>query len=402
MDRDALERLLAQRRAEADALTTNLVDLEAEPAAVLVKAGTLEGRSAQAGEQCRQALDALWADLTALRSHLDAAAAAKSSGWRGDTEELRRLLTSSSVVLDTTTLAASDRSATGPTVVSTTMSVEKLLERIKERYSTAAVIIGSMTEATAKSGPMLNRARRAAAELFPAEAAALNAQADAAADLALTDPLALVDALVPLEEAVEGAEASVRVAAQARAELPERLADAEITLSMLDETIRVGADALAEARMKITDPVGLLEPLDALSLIDRGERALRPWLARITGSAAANPRAAQAGLDAWRTVADGALVQARDVVAANEAPVAARNELRGRLDAMAAKARGRNLAEIPDVAAAHTRARDILWTAPCDLGDAAAAVEAYRVVLDANEGDRRHDGPAAHEKSEAT
>lgn len=385
MDRDALERLLDQRRAEADAIATNLVDLEAEPAAVLVKAGTLEGRSADAGEQCRQALEVLWSDLSALRSHLDKATAAKSAGWRGDTDELRRLLTTASVVLETTTLAASDRSATGPTVVSTTLSVEKLLKRINERYATAAVIIGSMTEAAAKSAPLLTRGRAVAGELFPAERLPLEAKLDAAADLALTDPLALADSLADLEEAVVAAEAAARLAASARVELPARLADAEVTLTALDESIRLGADALAEARVKIANPAGLLEPLDAVSLIDHGDRALRPWLARLTEAATQNPRAAHAGLEAWRAVADGALDQARRVEAANQAPLAARNELRGRLEATAAKARARGLAERPAVLATYQAARELLWTAPCDLGDAAAAVEAYRVAVEDEE-----------------
>jgi len=68
----------------------------------------------------------------------------------------------------------------------------------------------------------------------------------------------------------------------------------------------------------------------------------------------------------------------RAVVAA----MANRDELRGLLGAYKAKAARLGGAEDPGLAERYDQARDLLWTAPCDLAAAAAAVAAYqRAVL---------------------
>lgn len=63
-----------------------------------------------------------------------------------------------------------------------------------------------------------------------------------------------------------------------------------------------------------------------------------------------------------------------------------RAELRGRLEAYRAKATGRGHAEDTELGALHRQARDVLFTAPCDLRTATLAVGRYqRAVLDRTE-----------------
>jgi len=58
-----------------------------------------------------------------------------------------------------------------------------------------------------------------------------------------------------------------------------------------------------------------------------------------------------------------------------------RDELRGLLDAYKAKAARLGAAEDPDLAARYDQARDVLWTAPCDLEAAADAVSRYQQAV---------------------
>ena len=77
--------------------------------------------------------------------------------------------------------------------------------------------------------------------------------------------------------------------------------------------------------------------------------------------------AAGEGLDRWEEVAGGWVANARAVLAANRAPLDRRAELRGLLDAYAAKAAAIGRAEDPALADLHDAAHDALHTAPCDL-----------------------------------
>jgi hypothetical protein len=58
------------------------------------------------------------------------------------------------------------------------------------------------------------------------------------------------------------------------------------------------------------------------------------------------------------------------VVEVNTAPRRERDDLRGLLQAYRDKADAHGAAERPDIDAAYRAARDVLWSAPCDLGRA--------------------------------
>jgi hypothetical protein len=63
------------------------------------------------------------------------------------------------------------------------------------------------------------------------------------------------------------------------------------------------------------------------------------------------------------------------------APLAERKDLRGLLDAYQAKAARAGLAGDLSLAEGYRRAKDLLWTAPCDLAQARAAVRAYQTSV---------------------
>ncbi len=72
-----------------------------------------------------------------------------------------------------------------------------------------------------------------------------------------------------------------------------------------------------------------------------------------------------------------------------EALLARREELRGLLGAYKAKAARLGAAEDAELAARYDQAHELLWTAPCDLAAATAAVAGYQQAILTTEGRRR-------------
>jgi hypothetical protein len=92
-------------------------------------------------------------------------------------------------------------------------------------------------------------------------------------------------------------------------------------------------------------------------------------------------REAAAALASWRARATTARDAACRVADANRAPIAQRDELRGRLRAYEAKARSLRRLEDTALDALRARAHRVLHTAPTDLAEAADLVRRYQERL---------------------
>ena len=79
----------------------------------------------------------------------------------------------------------------------------------------------------------------------------------------------------------------------------------------------------------------------------------------------------------------------RLVVARRQFRVLGRPQPGGLLGAYKAKAARLGMAEDADLAVRYDQVRDLLWTAPCDLAAAEAAVDGYQQAILAVEGRRR-------------
>ena len=108
-------------------------------------------------------------------------------------------------------------------------------------------------------------------------------------------------------------------------------------------------------------------PLDSLAALAATGRwtALATELDRCDGALAADVKRTE---ECERSAATG---------------LANRDELRGLLGAYKAKAARLGVAEDPDLVTSYGQARDLLWTAPCDLPAAAAAVAGYQRAINA-------------------
>jgi hypothetical protein len=224
------------------------------------------------------------------------------------------------------------------------------------------------------AGAVLSRATEDAAGAEPdALVGAARRHAELSTRLA-RDPLAVApDEVAALEASLASIVGAAAAVAELREGVDDRLGQAGELLGTMGEAREEALSARAAALAKIVAP-DVAEPPDAAGLED----ALAQ-VARLT--AAGRWREAHGDLVRWTARAHAALEQARAAAATNRAPVEARNQLRGRLDAYRAKAQSLRLLETPAVAELYERAHRALFVAPTDLAQAEQLVARYQQAL---------------------
>ncbi len=374
-------------RADFERIAANLLDLDADPATKLLQTGGLTGKSAERAKAATDALARMWTVLPALRAQLDLADEERAKGRKADQALLEKILSGDSVVIDTASVPAAKRSALGTATQTTAVSEAEAMDIQIEDYATAGDTIGAIGAAWRDGLHIVDEARVTLTGFDPAiggfpQADYARRLVDQTTSVAAGDPLALGDQLAPLRTAVDAAKKAYAEVVARRDNLVGEIDSASAQLKRIDDLVRSGANSLDLAREKIADPAGLLAPLDPADVLDAPGRGLTAWLERIRATAQTEWKAAVNGLDAWRRVADGTEVAARQIADANRRPLDERNELRGLLQGLSAKAASRGLAEDRKLSAAHKAAKDLLWAAPCDLAASKDAVSAFAETLD--------------------
>jgi hypothetical protein len=387
---------LARLEAAATAIAANLVDLDGSPARKDLDKGPLTGRTAAAWADAAGALTQLWDGYGLLTDLIARARAVRDRKRLNDAEraEYAHLVLGGSITLSTTTVPLAQRGLLGPGEVSTTCTPAALLSAMEAAFATA---VGVATRAgdvwqrllpvAAEATAALATVRRLTGTETPTLAEADRRLAAFTAALA-SDPLGCDEGdLAAARTLIDRADAERTSADELREHLTRRLADAH---RLTDEV--GGAERAARAainavigRFADADIAGLAraDPADAAPDLQPHLRTdLRPDLAAIEALAHAghwslvSPR-----LHDWTRLARERLAGLREVTARNTGMLAARNELRGRLDAYRAKALRRGLAEDVTLGPLAERAMAALYTAPCDLDAARAAVHAYQDAL---------------------
>jgi hypothetical protein len=191
-----------------------------------------------------------------------------------------------------------------------------------------------------------------------------------------TDPLtASAELKTHLRQALNQAGRSL----QARVGLQQQFQDARATLEHLQELEAQTAAALTRRRAKILGDLPAAASLET----DHHEH-LQTWLARLQQRCLDQKAESIAvGLRNWQVSADGVAQRAAEALRMHCQPIEMRNELRGRLGALKAKARVYGRAEEATLVGLAASAEGLLYTQPTDLARAAAAVEAYERLLSA-------------------
>jgi hypothetical protein len=341
-------------------LAQTLYQIDAMPELALVRdRNQLKGRSATVAGEAAVLVDGLWTQYPQLS---EAAEKMEAALARADRDGLATLL----------------------------RTAEPLLRTLEVDAERASSLVGQLGTAWRNAVPRLDalRARLAAATAI-ADTLGMPGDPELAAARTVVDDVTAQAAADPLGAEVDDADRLVERVEQRLSELARTRAgigaDLDDAAALLDEVaglIAAGSGAREAAEARIADPGGLVEPLDP-SVLDAGDRALRPWLNRIRAQANAGawPAAAK-GLEAWREEANELRARADAIAATNRAPLERRNDLRGLLDAFRAKAAVHGLAEDPALTERYRAAREALYAYRCDVRRAETLVREYGRAID--------------------
>jgi hypothetical protein len=380
--------------AERDAIQANLLELDHGYVRQVLEGAALTGQTRQRWEATSAKLAGLWDNYLAYSAVVDqvAALAAARRPGRKELAELDGLLTGPCVVIagPPVPLARRDLAAAARPPVTLATAVGAMRRSFTEVAEVTAAVeavwaaIGvPLDEATAELGRL-----RPLAEGLGTEVAVPLAEAEAALraarDAANADPLALWDGDRTDISAATAVRDQVLALAPRVAELDGLRRQARHRIEALGAAaVRARADrqdALAawqEAANRVV-PVPPLPPVI-------GE----PPLAGLAGLADAGQWNRLAGeLDRAEAALAAAAAAAASFRQSATAAVERRDELRGLLRAYKVKAARLGAAEDEALAARYDQARTLLWTAPCDLNEAEAAVADYQRAILATEGRR--------------
>jgi hypothetical protein len=399
MAESAAGQAAAAMLAERDAIQANLLELDGGFTRRLLDGAPLTGQTRERWDAVSATLAGLWETYLAYSAVVDRVAELGTGPHRPakkDLPELDSLLTGPSVRMarGTVPLARRNLSDTGvhavtltgavaamrrsfSEVAEVTSAVETVWAQVGERLDAAAAELAAGLPRAAGLGEELETALHDAQASLQATRAAVNA-----------DPLRLwsggrVDTAAAdlVREQVAGLSARIadldRVRSQARRRIDGLTA--AVTAARAARADAVTAWHRAAQRIAALPPLppGIAEPpLDSLAALAAAGRwpALATELDRCDSALAAAVRQTE---DCERSAASG---------------LANRDELRGLLGAYKAKAARLGVAEDADLVASYDQARDLLWSAPCDLTAAASAVAGYQRAINATttrEGGRR-------------
>jgi hypothetical protein len=376
---------------ERDAIQANLLELDGSFGKRLLAGAALTGQTKRRWDAAAATLATLWQVYSAYSAAVDRAAEAVA-GRLGPRElaAVTALLTGPSVQLASgpAPLAGRDLADSGReelTLVTAVARMRRAFASVTEVVAAAEQVWTEMAGRLDTIGAELDRVTRLTTtlndEAMTGNLAASQARLARLRDTLNGDPLALwqgsavdVSPADQLAERVTSIAARVDELVRLRDEARDRIA--EVTAAA-DRARAARDDAVAawqQAAAKITpeamppppgdlaDLSGRLAGLDALLAAGRWIR-LSSELDLLERELAA---AATKFIDTERAVV--ALMNRRD-------------ELRGLLDAYQAKAARLGAVEDTGLAERYDRARDLLWTAPCDLAAAADAVTWYQQAV---------------------
>jgi hypothetical protein len=386
------ERGAAEVLAERDAIQANLLELDDSFVKRMLEGATLTGQTRQRWTEAAATLAALWETYLRYSAVVDRIAVLVSGGRRPskrEQAELSGLLADGCVQLPDTpaALAHRDLASTGRPAVTLATAVGVM----RRSFAEVTEVTSAVEAVWAAVGPPLDEAAAQLAAGRPLiagfgtdiETAFRDAEAAHAAlrAAANADPLALMrDGRVDTSAAdllrAQLAELAPRIAeldrlrAQARSRIDSLAAAAAAARADRQDAIAAWQRAAVLVTAASPLPPDIAEPrLTSLSALASGGQWSR----------------LQAELDRCEAELAASAAQTAEVRSVAAGTVGRRDELRGLLGAYKAKAARLGASEDTSVSDRYDRARDLLWSAPCDLVAAESAVSDYQQAILATE-----------------
>ena len=392
MSRDQAAAAVAAATAERDSIQANLLDLDGSFGKRMLAGATLTGESKLRWEAAADDLAALWEIFNAYAVVVDKAAELIAGAGRLSDRELAQVttwLTGASVELtQQKPLGRRGLTETGRsdlTLAAAVQEMKRAFASVADVVAAAESVWNKTADGLGMIGAQLAAAKEQLGDLSDDETtgalAAAEGELGELRDRLNSDPLALwqggrVDTTRLEWLRAQAAAATVRAGslARLRADARQRISAAQAAVATVTAA-REGADAARSAAAAKIAQNYLPPPLPAAPDLDVRLATL--------GKLEAAGRWARlaAELDTIESEAAAATERYRDAERAAATLLDKRAELRGLLDAYQAKAARLGAAEDTELAMRYQQAHDLLWTAPCDLAVAAAAVTHYQQAI---------------------
>jgi hypothetical protein len=385
MSRNDLDRELTRLLQASQRIAANLVELEIDSSRQLLEASALTGASAARWAAASAALTDLWGWRALLDALLERAEKLGHRSRRSD--ELRTLLYGRSIELTRSPVPLAERDLLGSAEVSSQCTPGELIARMSSAFDEAknavaefAAAWNTLTPRITSAHAVLEQARALAAALGESERRDLTEAANRVQSLrtaCAADPLSLKPGQVDrLTTDLEAIRRELEESTKLRGALEVRLADARARLANLTTVIQETRAAHDELVVKVAVPMAPPPPElpdDPGAELDQIERLAR------TGAW----HEARQRLELWTNRTAARLEEAQRILRASQAPLEARSQLRGLLEAYRVKAARMHAIEDPELERIYAEARDALYTAPTDLALVAQLVRRYQEILSA-------------------
>jgi len=391
LTREQAATAVAAAVAERDTIQANLLDLDGSFGKRLLAGAKLAGETRRRWDAVTAAITTLWETFTAYSAVVDSAAEVLAGGKLNAARlaELDTLLNGASVRLARASSAVARGDLTGK--AETEFTPAAAVREMRKAFADAAEVVAAAENVW---NAIADQLQRVAADL-----AAARQRTGGLADGALADVLGQAEAeLGQLRDVLNSDPLALWHGGQVDAARLDRLRQrAAVAVSKADElaTLRDHADqrisavatAVSAAREAWQDAMAARERaagrIAAAALPRPPEvRGLADRLAELEALKAAGrwPRLASE-IDLLEGQAEAVANGCRDAERQATGLMDRRDELRGLLDAYQARAAKLGGAEDSELDARYDRARDLLWTAPCDLSAAADAVTGYQQAV---------------------
>ena len=372
---------VAAAQDERDSIQANLLDLDGSFGKRLLAGATLTGTTRQRWESAAGTLAALWNLYEAYSAVIDRAAEAlaKRPGQK-ELAQITALLTGPSVEVDRGPAPLARRDLADAGREQLTLATARA--RMRGAFTKVTEVVSAAEQAWNDVAGTLDAAARDLSGIdalgdqdLGREGAEVRAELDRLRGLLNTDPLgdqvnpAAANRLRDRAAAVAARSADL---ARLRDGAQQRIAAVTAAAAAAHAAREDAAAACARAAAKITAVPAV--PADRTDLTAR-IAALDSLLA------AGRWTRLSSELDLLERELASATTDFRDTERAVAGLLGRRDELRGLLDAYKAKAGRLGAAEDPGLDARYDQARELLWTAPCDLNAAADAVSNFQQAV---------------------
>jgi hypothetical protein len=393
MTREQAEAAVSAAVAERDNIRANLLKLDGSFGKRLLAGAKLAGETKQRWEGAVVDLTVLWELFTAYSAVVDRAAEILAHARRHGPRlaEIAALLTGPSVRLEAASSPVTSRNLTGTgdtwfTLSAAVREMTPLFATVADVVKAAEGVWNEVADRLQQVGADLAGAARDASGFADDELtrmlAAASGDLDRLRGVLNSDPLALarrdhLDAarFERLQQQTAAIVARVSELVSLRDHADQRIAAAKAAFAAARDARQEAVNAQERAAAKIAAAVlPRLPEVDGLADRVAGLDGLRE-AGRLAGLSAE--------LDAIEKGTAAAARQCRQAAGDAVALLDRRDELRGLLDGYQARARAARpgAAENADLQARYQHARELLFTAPCDLAASADAVTTYQQAV---------------------